>query len=157
QQVPGTEGRFARRTHAARPGRRPDPARPREPLPHVQAPPARHQEITARTFKDYYATCERIVGVFGRSRLVSDLTAVDFEKLRGELAKTMGVVSLGNEIQRVRVVFKYADDTGLIDRVPRYGPGFKKPSRKSLRLARVARGKRMFEAEELRQLLDRAG
>jgi integrase len=121
----------------------------------------RHQlttrEITPRTFKDYYATCERFVTAFGLLRLVSDLAADDFEMLHATLAKTMGVVSLGNEIQRVRVVFKYADDAALIDRVPRYGPGFKKPSRKSLRLARAARGKRMFEAAELRKLLDRAG
>jgi integrase len=88
---------------------------------------------------------------------VSDLAADDFERLRAQLAKSMGVVSLGNEIQRVRVVFKYADDAGLIDRAPRYGPGFKKPSRKALRLARAARGRRMFEADELRKLLGGAG
>jgi integrase len=114
-------------------------------------------EIVARTFKDYHATGGRIIDVFGQSRLVSDLAADDFERLRGELAKTMGVVSLGNEIQRVRVLFKYADDAGLIDRAPRYGQGFKKPSRKALRLAKVARGKRMFEAHELRKLIDGAG
>jgi integrase len=114
-------------------------------------------EITARTFKDYYATCERVIGVFGRSRLVDDLAADDFERLRGELAKRMGVVSIGNEVQRVRVLFKYGFDAGLIDRPVRYGPGFKRPSRKSLRLARAAKGLRMFEAVELRRMLDAAG
>jgi integrase len=114
-------------------------------------------EITARSFKDYHATCERIVGVFGKTRVVEDLAADDFERLRAELAKRMGPGPLGNEIQRVRVVFKYGYDAGLIAKPVRYGPGFKKPSRKVLRLARAARGPRMFEAAELRSMLDAAG
>src|SRR5687768_3487969 len=45
-------------------------------------------EITARTFADYYAVCERIKSAFGVSRLVSDLRPEDFEKLRGDLSRT---------------------------------------------------------------------
>jgi integrase len=115
------------------------------------------REITPRTFADYYATCERLVGAFGRTRLVDDLAADDFERLRADLAARWGPVALGNEIQRVRVVFKYADDAGLIDRPIRYGPGFKRPSKKTLRLARAAKGPRLFEAGQLRALLAEAG
>jgi hypothetical protein len=53
---------------------------------------------------------------FGLNRLVSDLASNDFERLRTSLARTLGPVSLGNEIQRVRTVFKYAYDEGLIER-----------------------------------------
>jgi integrase len=63
---------------------------------------------------------------------------------------------LGNEIQRVRVVFKYAYDAGLLDRPVRYGPGFKRPSKKVLRKARAAKGPRMFEAADLRKMIDAA-
>ena len=47
--------------------------------------------------------------------------------------------------------------TGLMDKPIRFEPGFKKPSRKTLRQARQAGGKRMFEADELRQLINAAG
>jgi len=40
------------------------------------------EEITDRTWRDYYSTCERVVSAFGRRRVVADLTAADFERLR---------------------------------------------------------------------------
>lgn len=43
-------------------------------------------EITARTWADYHASCERIRGAFGLTRLVTDLAADDFERLRAGLA-----------------------------------------------------------------------
>ena len=121
----------------------------------------RHQldtaEITARTFADYHSTCGRIVGVFGKQRLVDDLAADDFQKLRESIAKTNGPVSLGNEVQRVRVVFKYAYDASLIDKPIRYGPTFKRPSSKVLWKARQEKGQRMFEAADIRRMVENAG
>jgi len=65
-------------------------------------------------------------------------------------------VALGNEINRVRILFKYAYDAGLIDHPIRYGASFKRPSRKVIRIARAKAGPRMFEANELRAILDAA-
>ncbi len=115
------------------------------------------REMAQRTVEDSHATCERIAGRFGKDRLLDDLRPDDFEGLRTELARTRGPVALGNEIQRVRVVFKYAYDAGLVAAPVRYGPGFKRPSKKTLRKARSAKGPRMFEAAELRKLIDAAG
>src|SRR5207249_3162659 len=70
-------------------------------------------EITPRTWQDYYGTCVALVAAFGKTRLVADLAADDFERLRARLADRYGAVRLGNEIQRVRSVFKFADDAGL--------------------------------------------
>ena len=114
-------------------------------------------EITDRTFADYYHSCDRIVTTFGKHRLVEDLAADDFEKLRIMLAKTLGPVTLGNEIGRIRVVFKFAYDQSLIDRPIRYGQSFNKPSKKTIRLQRAKSGKRMFEADELRSIIEAAG
>ena len=113
-------------------------------------------ELTPRTFADYHAACERIANAFGKTRLVSDLATDDFEDLRASLSKGWGPVALGNEIQRVRVVFKYAYDAGLIDRPVRFGPGFKRPSRKVLRLERAKKGPRMFEAADLKNIVEAA-
>jgi integrase len=114
-------------------------------------------EITPRTYADYVATCKRIGEAFGASRLVSDLVADDFERLRMAIAKKWGPVALGNEIQRVRSVFKYGYENGLIDKPVRYGQGFKRPSKKVLRKARNENGPRMFESHELRKILAKAG
>jgi len=47
---------------------------------------------------------------------------------------------LGNTIQRVRSVFKFAYDDGLIDKPLRFGPGFARPSKKPLRPNKAEQG-----------------
>jgi integrase len=110
-------------------------------------------ELVDRTFRAYYLTCAVVVDFFGKSRLVDDLAADDFGMFRTSLAKTNGPVSLGNEIVRIRMVFKFGLDQAIIERQIRYGQYFKKPSKKVLRIARSKKGKRMFEAAELRTIL----
>jgi integrase len=110
-------------------------------------------EITDRSFRDYYATSERVVNNFGKSRIVDDLVADDFQQMRMTLAKTRGPVALGNEIGRIRMVFKFGYDNGLIEKPVRYGQSFNKPNRKTLRKAKNANGPRMFEADELRRII----
>jgi integrase len=110
-------------------------------------------ELSPRTFGEYYASCQNLGKALGLRRALSDLGAEDFERLRADLAKKRGVVTLGNEITRVRVVFNYAYQAGMIDRPIRFGAAFKRPSKKTLRLARASKGSRMFDAESLRRLL----
>jgi hypothetical protein len=90
---------------------------------------------------------------FGRERLLSYLHPDDFEKLRGSISTTDGGVALGNEIQRIRIVFKYAYDAGLNQTPMSYGPGFKRPTKKYLRKVRNEKAESMFEADEIRRLL----
>jgi integrase len=113
-------------------------------------------EITQRTFQDYKFTTDRLITRFGKSRVVEDIAADDFELLRADIAKTRAAVALGNEIQRIRTIFKYAFENALIEKPIRYGTAFKKPSKKVLRVARAGNGKRMFEAAEVRSLIDSA-
>jgi hypothetical protein len=114
------------------------------------------REITPKHFAELYATSRRIGDSFGLYRPVVDLGPDDFERLRKAVAKQWGPVRLGNEIQRVRSVFKFALESGLIDKPTLFGPGFRKPSRKVLRKNRAANGLRMFEAAEVRAILDAA-
>ncbi len=113
-------------------------------------------ELSPRTWADQYKVCERLVKAFGRNRLVSDLTADDFQRLRAKLSKTLNLTSLKVEIQRVRSVFKYGYDAGLIDKPVRFGPGFKVPSQRALLKQRQANGSRMFEPDQLRAILKAA-
>lgn len=110
-------------------------------------------ELTERSWQDYKAATDLIVAHFGKWRLLTDLDIDDFAKLRNKMAKKWGPVTLGNTIQRIRVVFKYAFDAGLIDRPIRYGPGFKRPSKKTIRIDRAKKGAKLFTADEIRRLL----
>ena len=73
------------------------------------------------------------------------------------MTKRWGPVAVGNEIQMVRTVFKHGYEAGLYDKPIRFGPGFKKPSAKTLRKSRTSGGLRMFERAELKTALDAAG
>jgi integrase len=114
------------------------------------------QEISPKHFAELYATCRRIGDSFGLHRLVVDLAPDDFDRLRRSVAKNWGPIRLGNEVQRVRSVFKFGLESGLIEKPVLFGPTFKKPTRKVMRLNRVRNGIRMFEAAELRAVIDAA-
>jgi len=111
-------------------------------------------ELSPRTLFDYWESCKRVLEVFGPSRTVTSLRPVDFEKLRAKLAETHGPVVLGNDITRIRGLFKYAFDNDLIDKPVKYGQGFKKPSRATLRKHRQKKGKKMFPADEIRVMIE---
>jgi len=127
-------------------------------------------ELSPRTHAGYVAVSEKLRDILGPKRLVSSLTPEDFEKLRAQLAAgdtgkkvagkkrrgPLGPVSLRNDIRHTRMIFKYADDASLVDRPVKFGPHFKIPPKRVLRLARQAAGKRMFEADELRSIIDAA-
>ncbi len=111
-------------------------------------------ELTAASFGDYFATCKRIIDQFGKARAVADLRPEDFQKFRACMAKGWSPVTLANEIQRIRVVFNYGEvDHGV---KVNFGSEFSRPPRKIMRKARRARGKRMFEADELRKIIGAA-
>ena len=117
--------------------------------------------IAPRTFAEYVRATDLLVDTFGRTRAVSDLRPVDFEKLYRKLSAKWGVNTLGREITMVRSVFKYADETGLIDKVVKFGPKFKAPSKTDRRKAKAKvkrqNGKRMFTAADILALVDAAG
>ncbi len=110
-------------------------------------------ELAPRTWNRYDKTCGLLVDFFGGNRRVDDLASDDFQALRAAMAKRWGPIALGNEIQIVRSIFRYGHDVGLLDKPVRFGPTFKKPSAKVLRMARPAGGPKMFTAEQIRALL----
>jgi len=116
-----------------------------------------HGELSERMFAEYGDVCKRLVKILGKGRAVSDLGPADFATLRKKMAKTWGPVRLKAEIVRSRTPFSWAVKNGLIDRPPVYGESFSVPSAGVLRRHRASKGPRMFEADELRRIIDAAG
>ena len=114
-------------------------------------------ELRQTTWDEYHGVCVVIVSQFGRNRLASDLASRDFESLRSAFAETVGPVRLSKLVQITRSVFKYGTDTGLLTDPPRFGPGFKRPSKSVLRRHRAQQGPKLFSAAEILQLIEAAG
>jgi len=113
--------------------------------------------IVQRTFNDCVRSCDRIVKVFGPQTLVEALKPADFERMAGHLAETLSYESQGNEINRVRGVFRYAEQNDLVDKLIRFGSEFKRADKAELRKVQNRLGhkpRRMIEANEIRALLD---
>ncbi len=113
-------------------------------------------ELAQSTFKNYFGVCKQIIVVLGRERLVEDLRVEDFQKLRLSFAKTHGPLRLRMDVTFTKGVFKYGYEAELFEKPVRFGPQFTSPPQKILRQNRINGGKRMFEADELRKIIDTA-
>jgi integrase len=109
-------------------------------------------ELSPRTWAKYREVTDLLVRQLGRSRLVVDLRPDDFTSLKKTMTKRWGPLRVADFIQHVRSVFKHAHDAELIDRPVRFGPGFDRPSQKTLRLHRAGRGPKLFTVAEVRAL-----
>src|SRR5262249_48961617 len=89
-------------------------------------------ELSPRTWTDYKDACTEVIDAFGKARLVADLDPDDFANLRKQMAKKWGPYRLKKAVQCVRCLFKHAYESDLIDRPVRFGPGFQRPSMKTL-------------------------
>ncbi|GAB5404290.1 MAG: hypothetical protein Aurels2KO_25210 [Aureliella sp.] len=113
-------------------------------------------EMAQRSWDDYRRTGAKIVASLGRHTPVESLDASDFQSLRADYAKNVGLVALGNEVGRSRVIFNYAYKNDLVDSPIKMGINFDKPSKKSLRKEKETKPKRVFERWELRKLYQEA-
>ncbi|MHB8969738.1 MAG: tyrosine-type recombinase/integrase [Pirellulaceae bacterium] len=112
-------------------------------------------ELGSRSFDSYYDSCEAMLAYFGKTVFVDQLRPGDLLAYRHKLAKTRNATSIANEVTRVRTVFHFAFENGLIDRPVRFGE-FKRPAKSVMRRERAAKGIRMFEPAELRRILAEA-
>jgi integrase len=87
---------------------------------------------------------------------VSDLKPDDFSKLRDVINKRWGLVRRGNEIVRVRSIFKWGYESDKYANPVKFGPEFKKPKASDVDAARAPEEERMYTAAEIRALLDYA-
>jgi integrase len=117
-------------------------------------------EIGSRSYRDYEKTCDKLVASIGKSRSLDDIGAADLEQLRADLAKgkrgLLGPTTLKGHLTRARMVFLYINEY-LVEKPIRYRKILRSPSRKQLRAVANELGPRMFDAGEIRAMLDAAG
>ena len=110
-------------------------------------------ELSPRSFRDYHRTCTHLVEFFGRAQVVEELRPEDFGRYRKHLSKKFGLVSLTNEVNRSRIVFRYGVDAELLKRNPRYGKEFERPRKESVEREKLSKGPGLFSAADLRQII----
>jgi integrase len=114
-------------------------------------------ELTTITFKEYLRTCKRLIAHFGRTRHPATLGPSDFASYRTWRSKTCNLVAVGNEVTRVRTIFKWIGSYYRFREPIDFGPDFKKASAKARRRHRREAGKKLFSAEQIRLILDECG
>ena len=119
-------------------------------------------ELSVRTFEGYYKTCARLLDILGRNRLVTDLEPKDFEALRAAMSRTLehttrAHTTRGAEVGRVKVLFHYAYNEGLVDRPIRFGGAFRAPPRRTVQAQiHAAKESRKLTAKDIRRMIDAA-
>jgi integrase len=114
----------------------------------------REKKAGPRMLLDYKETTDLLVKHFGKNRPVAALDKRDFEKLYLAMEERWGPVRLGNVISRIRTIFKYAVDDGLMKAKPAYGALFKRPE---VERDEKEDKKKNFTADELRALIAASG
>ena len=126
-------------------------------------------DISAKTWRNYRETCEKMTTLWGPGRLLESLSDLDFLDLldafhtRSKKSRHTGPVSprtVAGQINNVKTAFNYLQEAGHLEKVVRYGPDFKVPKKSRVREydreTLEGNKKRMFSADEIRRLLDLA-
>src|SRR5262249_3475523 len=116
-----------------------------------------NEELSLRTWADYHSIMDMMVAGLGKQRVVTTLDPQDVATLQTKLSKRNGPHRMCTVIQVIRSAFKHAWESDMLDRPMRFGPGFKRPRKKVLRLHRAKQGVKLFTAEEVRRLIGEAG
>lgn len=115
--------------------------------------------ISKRTYDEYMAVCTIIADVLGKTRPVESITPLDLKQVahrlaRGKSGQPVSPVTTKRMLTFARMVFKFANE--ILDCNVKYKQALRSPEKKLIRERRVAAGERMFEAAEIRTLIENA-
>lgn len=112
--------------------------------------------LSSRTYLYYKRACIKLIEFYGRDRSFATLGPQDFTAYRQRILETKNAISTGNEIVRIRTILKWLKKSGYIDDYD-VGPDFRKPAAKIVRRLRREKGKKLFNAQQTRGLLNESG
>lgn len=111
-------------------------------------------EVGRWTWRDRKKVAADVLEILGRNKVVKQIRPADFARLKNQLSLKHGPTQLKIVISRVKSIFKWGWESELLETAVRFGPDFKPPSAKAIRQAKQANGKKLFEADELRMVLN---
>lgn len=116
----------------------------------------RSGEIGPSTYGDYHRSTKVIVDTLGVNRSVESLGPIDFTEARDQWSQRYGLHRLKKLINITRMLFKFADSQGLIEKRIVMGDEFRRPSAAAMRRQKRARGPQLYDAETIRKILETA-
>lgn len=114
-------------------------------------------DLELRTWDEYEGYGDRLIRVFGPVAIVEKLGPTDFRRLRADFQRThKSPKSILGDIRKTKRIFNWAgpEQEGLLDRMPRFGDGFKPPGKRAMRAHKEAQGDRSLAAARIRGVLD---
>lgn len=115
-------------------------------------------ELSARMFQQYKDATDLVFNFFGKRTIVESLRPADFTRFRQSFPDSWGLEMLSGVIGRVRSLFKFVSDDGLVAHPVNFGTTFRRPGkiqkRKLRQDKRATVGRLDFTAEELRKLIE---
>lgn len=112
--------------------------------------------MAARTLADYIRTMNRLADFMGTDRPIESLRPMDFERYQADYSLRNNPVSVGNEVTRIKTMLKWLERTGRTKHIDT-GPDFRKPPDRVVRRHKRERGKMLFTAKQIRDILNESG
>jgi integrase len=115
--------------------------------------------LVKRTLEEYVNTCQRFIEQMGRTRRPQDLRPADFGAYRTYLVATKkyGIVTVSNEIVRVKVLMNWIHKTYFPGTLAQFGPSFDAANRKSMRKHKSEQKSKLLAPETIHAILDESG
>lgn len=114
------------------------------------------RELAPRSYQAYQQCAERLCAALGRHFAIEGLRPQHFTMYRQQCARAWNLVTLGNEVGRVKAIFHWLAKHEHCAPV-NFGPDFRRPPAKALRRHRREAGKKLFTAHDVNLLLDECG
>lgn len=115
------------------------------------------KDLSQRSLNDYAKTCRDFTEFIGDGLWFSELNSDHFAQYKADVSKRRNLVSVGNEVTRVKTIFKWLLDDEKIDRLPNFGKHFARPKKSAVRLYKHNKGRTTFTREECLLLLSELG
>jgi hypothetical protein len=122
----------------------------------------KQKDLTAKSYLDIEDMTDLVLRALDKHKIVSDLSPEDFAKIRDAMVRTKrppigepwSPARIGKFIGLVDTMFNVAYDNEWIENKPRYGAGFKRPSKKRCDEYANEGGDKLFTREEILALLN---
>ena len=113
-------------------------------------------DLSQRSLNDYAKSCRDFSELFGEL-WVSEIKPEHFAEYKADVASRRNLVSVGNEVTRIKTIFKTLFEDGVIDAIPNFGKHFKRPKKADVRAYKHSKGRKDLSRDECLLLLAELG